>query len=135
MAVTCYSGFVPVWPALLVASDRSAEGREHRHRQPHRRKNGIPPWWLKLRLFPDMFTLDVSAASRTHSSGAAGSRCRSVPSFPTRKPLRRNPARIDKTDRRLLRGWRADSDRHGKKINRQYGSRWAGQPRRVQVQN
>ena len=105
MAVTMYSGFVPVCLQLLTGLKGVLQKTEE-HATAQKWDTAVV---LNLRLYPDMFTLERQVRQVcTHSSGAGRVAGAALPSFPDQdNSFAEMQARIDKTVD-FLKGLRAD---------------------------
>ena len=105
MAVTMYSGFVPVCLQLLGGLKNVLQKAEE-HATAQKWDTAVV---LNLRLYPDMFTLERQVRQVcTHSSGAGRVAGVDLPSFPDQdNSFAEIQARIDKTVD-FLKGLRAD---------------------------
>jgi uncharacterized protein len=105
MAITLYSGFVPVCLQLLSGLKGVLQKTEE-HATAQKWDTAVV---LNLRLYPDMFTLERQVRQVcTHSSGAGRVAGVALPSFPDQdNSFAEMQARIDKTVD-FLKGLRAD---------------------------
>ena len=105
MAVTLYSGFVPVCLQLLTGLKTVLQKAEE-HATAQKWDTAVV---LNLRLYPDMFTLERQVRQVcTHSSGAGRVAGVALPTFPDQdNSFAEMQARIDKTVD-FLKGLRAD---------------------------